>query len=823
MPGKKYKQSRVGMPCLLTLVAGMIVTLFIFDYLCRMENDKLATSFQQRADVRVFTLQSGLDNVLRELKTINQFFSLAGDVSRAQFSALAAPLLADSSFIAMYSFQRRVKHDDLAHYSQKLRTAFPSSSLKEYSEQGIAPLKARSHYRIIDFVEPLAGNEKIMGMDVTTNPHDKDAHDKAILSGQSAVTAQFRLLQDMNGPMGVKLLLPVYAQDKPLSTPEQRARAYIGDAAVVIKASQSVAKIMKTSGVLDAPGINFTVYDGGSKNAAVIYRHVDPNNTHASRMPFPYSPWYDLQNKTTVPIQFADRTWRMELTQAPASVFEHHTGSFVALVLGCLFSLLGAVYVNTITSRARRVQAIVDDRTSQLKETNALLVLDNAARKKAEDRVNHMAQHDALTGLANRVLLQDRLRQAIARGARYKHQVWVVFLDLDRFKSINDSLGHTAGDDLLSAVSQRLRSVVRETDTVARFGGDEFVMIISEDTDAPLDKRCLSRVMDTITKPLLLHGHDVIISASVGVSVYPNDSCDPGTLIENADLAMYRAKELGRNNVQFYTKTLNEKLLEKLKMERALHDAISRDQFVLNYQPQVDVLTGEIVGAEALLRWRHPVHGLVPPCDFIGLAEDSGLIAPIGEWVLREACLMAKRWHDAGYTQLKMGVNVSARQFAHTDLVSIVKSVLEETQLDPACLDLELTESSIMSDVEKTILTLTELKKIGVKLSIDDFGTGYSSLAYLQRFPLDVLKIDQSFIQDIKRGDSEAAIVASVIGLSHNLKLQVIAEGVETVEQLTYLRLHGCDEVQGYYFSKPVLAGEFESLLRNGNAVLAAA
>lgn len=438
---------------------------------------------------------------------------------------------------------------------------------------------------------------------------------------------------------------------------------------------------------------------------------------------------------------------------------------------------------------------------------------DITATKRYESELEFQTNRDALTGLANRNLLRDRLGQAISYAHRYNHPIWVVFVDLDRFKFVNDTLGHQAGDILLRAVSNRLQAAVRETDTVSRMGGDEFVLILPERTDAGLTTNIVRRIMDAVAQPLRVEGHEFFVSTSIGVAVYPADGSTPEELIKHADIAMYRAKETGRNNFQFYTPAMNERAMERLRIEGDLRTALERGEFILHYQPQVDLHTGEIVGVEALIRWQHPELGMVPPARFIALAEETGLIVPIGAWVIRTACMQNKAWQSSGFGHLRMSVNLSARQFAQHDLVLSVAQALNEAQLAPEFFEIELTESLVMADVDRAICILRELKALGVKLSVDDFGTGYSSLSYLKRFPIDVLKIDRSFVNDITIDPDDAAIVASIISLAHSLRLQVIAEGVETEAQLAFLREHDCDQIQGYFFSRPVGAEAFSKML----------
>src|SRR5450830_28275 len=434
-------------------------------------------------------------------------------------------------------------------------------------------------------------------------------------------------------------------------------------------------------------------------------------------------------------------------------------------------------------------------------------------RKLAEQRIQHIAHHDALTGLPNRVLLQDRLAQAVAYANRSGHPLWVLLIDLDRFKFVNDSLGHKAGDQLLRTVAARLQASVRESDTVARLSGDEFVAILSEYPEESLSPDVVGRIMRALAPPVDLEGKELFVTCSIGVAVYSGPGGDAGQLIEHADIAMYSAKKLGRNCYQFYQSSMNDAAQERLRIESALRSALERQEFVLHYQPQLDLAGGAIVGVEALLRWQHPELGMVAPQRFIGLAEETGLIVPIGAWVMRTACAQARAWMDAGLGELRVAVNLSARQFAQRDLVQSVAQVLADTGLPPHLLELELTESLFVDDVAQAVTLLHQLKALGVGLAIDDFGTGYSSLSYLRTFPIDVLKIDRSFVGQIAVDGDQAAIVISIIALAHNLQLKVIAEGVETAGQLDFLRAHGCDEVQGYFFSRPVPAADVSSLV----------
>ncbi len=441
-------------------------------------------------------------------------------------------------------------------------------------------------------------------------------------------------------------------------------------------------------------------------------------------------------------------------------------------------------------------------------------VLDLTARKQAEERIRFMAHHDALTGLPNRQLLQDRMIQAIALCRRTGTQLAVLFIDLDDFKRINDSLGHDVGDRLLQMVSRRLKACLREGDSIARLGGDEFVLTASpliEGNDAALVAR---KTLDMLKMPFMVDGHELHVTGSVGISVYPVDGLDVETLMRTADTAMYHAKENGRSNYQFFTPALNKAVHQRLVMETRLRHALAADQFTLHYQPQIDMTSGAIFSSEALLRWARPGKAPMSCGAFIAVAEKTGLIVQIGEWALREACKQLKHWHDLGYPHLRVAVNLSPRQFYQPNLPELVAQILDESGLSAEALDLEITEGILLQRSNDNVETLKQLSAMGVKLSVDDFGTGYSSLAYLQRYPIDCIKIDQSFVGAITRNANDRALVNAIIGMAHSLDLNILAEGVETPQQASFLLDHGCSSAQGFYYSMAVAPDAFTDLLR---------
>src|SRR5918992_3220638 len=454
------------------------------------------------------------------------------------------------------------------------------------------------------------------------------------------------------------------------------------------------------------------------------------------------------------------------------------------------------------------------------------IVEDITDRKEAEQRLLHLAHYDSLTDLPNRTLFRDRLTQAIARANRNKQIVALIFIDLDRFKGINDTLGHGAGDHLLTGVATRLKNNLRQADTLARLGGDEFTLIVE---DLYHETECenivitiAQKILESFSSPFRVEGRELFMTPSIGITLYPFDADDVDSLLKCADVAMYHAKALGRNNYQFYTAEMNAMAPEILKVEHNLRRALEREEFRLHYQPKVDLSTGEICGVEALLRWQRPDHGLVSPAEFIPLLEEAGLILPVGEWVLRAALTQIRTWQMGGVTPVPVAINFSARQFQQKDLETMIGRALDEFKIDPMLLELEITESSLMKNEKQAITTLLNLKSLGIHLSIDDFGTGYSSLSYLKRFPVDTLKIDRSFIKDITTDTDDALITCTIITMAHNLKLKAVAEGVESERQVVFLRSLNCDYGQGYYFSRPLPAQDCTELLKEKRQLLPA-
>jgi diguanylate cyclase (GGDEF)-like protein/PAS domain S-box-containing protein len=478
--------------------------------------------------------------------------------------------------------------------------------------------------------------------------------------------------------------------------------------------------------------------------------------------------------------------------------------------------------VNCVLIRRDGFESAIEDSAAPIHDragrvVGAVIVFHDVTAARAMAReMTHSAQHDLVTNLPNRLLLNDRISQAIALARRQHRPIAVIFLDLDRFKYINDSLGHATGDKLLQSVSKRLLASVRGSDTVSRLGGDEFVILLSQITHPEDAATSAKKILLSLSAPHFIGGQDLHIDGSIGISVYPEDGEDAEVLINHADTAMYHAKEKGRSNFQFFTADMNVKAVERQSLESSLRRALEREEFLLHYQPKVNLETGEITGVEALVRWQRPDRGLVPPAQFVPVAEDCGLILPIDRWVLREACRQARAWQDAGLPPLPVAVNVSAVEFCDKGFVESVRTILSQTGLEPRYLELELTEGVLMEDAESTASVLQDLKIMGVHLAVDDFGTGYSSLSYLRQFPIDVLKIDQSFVQQITADHDDPTIVSAIINMGKSLKHVVVAEGIETQLQRAYLQTQQCAQGQGYLFSRPLAAAQFAQLLQSG-------
>jgi diguanylate cyclase (GGDEF)-like protein/PAS domain S-box-containing protein len=925
---RKVRLGRARAPtpaAVLTLLAGLGLTAVLIVGMVDAERERARSEFLQRAEIRNATVTRSFGDALDVLQAANALFSSVGIATREEFGAFAKPLLASHPYLQAVVFHRMVSSAERPAFEAENQRYRPGFEIRERRVTGntVSLVRAamRPRYLVLDYVEPLGGNEGTLGYDAFSFPPHAAAFMHAIDTGDAASSLMLPLLQH-SGRLGFVLIQPVYRRDAPLGNAAARSAAALGDTAVIIDVNGLVGSNLAKSNLLVRNGLRIELYGPGvdGPQRAYLYDTLD-------RMDVPS--WQALLGNAVFTNRYhfdvAGMPWELRIT-GRASDMASGAGPPIALVLGCLVSLATSAFVQSRVKRTRRIEGLVESRTADLHEAldslrlyrraidasaNAIILvsatrpgypieyvnpaferirgysrsesvghglLERAAQasdqaavaelraairerreahvsmrlncrdgreihaevyiapvnnedgvtthfvvtqydvtmaKRYEAELEARARFDTLTGLPNRALLHDRIENAInlvaGRGA-----VWVMTLDLDHFKFVNDTLGHDAGDDLLKTAAQRICSAVERTDTVARTGGDEFVLVLPGRENESEAAATAHAVLQALAHPLALSGLDLVLTGSAGIAAFPADGSDAATLIQHAEVAMYRSKEMGRNMVQFYMPTMNARARERLALEGALRSALTHDEFELYYQPQVDLESGHVVGLEALIRWHHPSLGMVRPDRFINLAEETGLIVPIGAWVLRTACRQSRAWQHAGLGPVRIAVNLSARQFAEPSLVREIARVLEETGLSAACLEVEITESLVMGDVESAIRTMRELKQMGVQLSIDDFGTGYSSLSYLRRFPVDVLKIDRSFVRDIAFDEDDAALVAAIIELARGLRMRVIAEGVETEAQLDYLRRRGCDEVQGHVYAQAAPGPDVERLLRTG-------
>jgi diguanylate cyclase (GGDEF)-like protein/PAS domain S-box-containing protein len=903
----------------LALLCGCALTGALFIGVSRLEAQRAQLAFEQRVQARAFVLREGVNGALDSLHAVNQLFASRPATSRAEFRRFVAPLLARYPYVLGTSYLRFITHAERPAFEAGLQQVVPGAMVRELRDGVPQPAAVRPRYRVIDYVEPLAGNEAALGLDTLYPPRDDAPRQRAYASGAPAAGPLMPLAQGISprARVGVVVSMPLY--DGEGAGP---GAPVVGETALALQPGAMIEKIFADAGPA-ATALDMRVYASASADPATLVYQAPPAPANGG-LALPAWLYPVRTAPVTQTLDVAGTRWLLVATPSARVLAAEHLASLFTLVLGVLTTLVGSAFIDSLKRRKLLIQQRVAQRTAELKAANQALLLrqraidsstnavmitdagpehpivyvnpayeritgyrsdealgssprvlfgddvdqpgidelraaareqrdghavlrcyrkngtqfwndiymspvrdehgavthyvsiqhDITALKAYETELEHKSTHDALTGLPNRLLLQDRLAQTIQHSGPKGHELWLVSIDLDRFKFTNSRLGHHGGDRLLQIVAARLQAAVRPVDTVARLGGDEFALLLlpEQGRSAPRVEQ-LQRVLDILAAPLVLDNTELFLTASAGIAAFPTDSKEPAVLAERADIAMFRAKEMGGNQYQFYTAGMNERLGERLRIESALRTALERREFELHYQPQVDCTTGRIMGMEALIRWRHPEMGMVAPNRFIPLAEETGQILAVGHWVLRTACRQLRDWQRAGRGELRMAVNVSARQLAEPDFVQGVADVLADTGLAPHCLELELTESAVMDDMAHATAVMHELRKLGVKLAIDDFGTGYSSLAHLKRFEIDVLKIDQTFVRDLTVDPDDAAIVSTIIALAGNLGLEVISEGVETQEQVDFLRRHGCRHMQGYFFGRPMPAAGFLALL----------
>ncbi len=660
----------------------------------------------------------------------------------------------------------------------------------------ILPRGERNVYIPITYREPFDPlNRRALGFDMFSEPTRRKAMELARDTGTAALTSKVHLMieNQADSPASIIMYLPVYEHNTAPIAIDSRRAALKGYVFAPFRMGELIDATLGER--LSEAGLDLELFDSVllAKEALIYDRDHQPHFADTK-----FHPLYSTQQT----LELGGQTWTLVMHTLPR--FEKsidRTKSWLILGGGSLLSILLFGFLYALATQHAQVNARASQLTHDLQQS--------------EERFRHLAHHDPLTGLPNRALLQDQFARALGRARRAQNHLAVLFIDLDRFKTINDSLGHSVGDSLLREVADRIRLTVREVDTVARMGGDEFVVLLADLAEPADAGRVAQHVLVSLAKVTLIDGHPLHVTPSIGISLFPDDGKDFDELLKHADAAMYLAKENGRNGYQFFTSEINALAHGRLAVETGLRHALNHGEFVLHYQPQIALPGGAIVGAEALLRWRHPQRGLVAPDEFIPIAEDTGLIVPIGEWVLRTACAQYAEWRRRGLAPFRLAINLSARQLRQKDLAAITQEVLLTNGMKGEELEFEITETGLMQSAEAAAASLRALKLLGVTLSLDDFGTGYSSLSYLRRFPIDTLKIDRSFVRDISTDPSDAVLVRAIIDLAHSLGMTTVAEGVETLDQQRFLNLHGCDDAQGFFISRPLTAEAFEQAHAN--------
>jgi diguanylate cyclase (GGDEF)-like protein len=759
----------------LIAVGGLAVTLMATQVERQRAAEALSRAMILRGNDEAARIQRSVDTAVELLDSIAGLYASSRQVERDEFAEFARRITRAHPEIGTLEWAPRIAHGERPAFEAELRKFLPGHRITERDFSGrLVPAMERDEYFPIAFVHPARGNEAAFGFDLASRVGARILLDRAGEEGHVMVSSLVDLARGEESRRAVLMFRPIYRGGGGDQSQPASREHLVGFGVALLQPQELVAESMRG---FRPTGLDAMLLD---VNAAGPDRllHFHPSRTRTEAIAAPSEREFFAGPHAQIPIQVPGGQWLLAIRPAPA--FYAEQGSWAPLGVGLGGLTLTTVVTFAFARRARYLQEIFK-----------------------------LAQHDALTGLPNRTLFHDRLLQALAHAERERTQLAVFFLDLDRFKHINDSLGHTVGDRLLQEVARRLQATMRKEDTIARMGGDEFIILMQELHQEQDAAHMAEKLLNALASTFEIDGRAFYISASIGVSMYPRDAAQPDALVANADVAMYRAKHRGRNRYEFYSEELTIASKERLELEADLRHALQEGMLEVHYQPQVDLLGGRVIGAEALCRWKHPERGEVPPGSFIPIAEDAGLIGELGEWVLRQACRQARRWQDDGAGLKSISVNVASQQIQRGGFVETVQRVLEETNLAPERLELEVTEGVIMEQAESAIDTLIELSRIGVTLSIDDFGTGYSSLAYLKRLPIHKLKIDRSFIRDLPDDEEDIAITRAIVALANSLVLPVIAEGVETEAQRAFLQELGCQQAQGYLYGRPVPADRF--------------
>ncbi len=767
---------------LAAIVTGVALTLAGAHLERQRDHERLLRNLALLAADETARIQRGVDGTAEVLDSIGSFYAGSDFVDRREFGNFVRSALAKHPEIRALEWVPRIDAAARAGFEAELGRVIPGRRIRMLDAHGrLTTVKAgRREYFPIAYVEPLAGNEPALGFDVTSRTTTVQALQRAVERNETTMTSSFALVQG-GGLKGVAVYRPVYRNGATTDTAADRRRHLLGFAVAVLAPKELVLSGLSR---FRPTTLDVLLLERVEGRHEVLHFHPSRVRRAPVAAPTPAEVQAGVHHEAAIRIPGSD--WTILYRPAPAFFQEHQSRQTWLILLAGM--ALTAVTAYALMRRVRYVREVLD-----------------------------LARLDGLTGLPNRLLLRERLELALARAARQGGQLAVLFLDLDHFKHINDSLGHATGDRLLQEVGGRLAAAVRKQDTIARMGGDEFILLAPELRHEQDAAQLASKLLQALTDPCRIEGRSFYLSASIGISLYPRDAASADALVANADAAMYRAKASGRNTFEFYTHELTAAATERLQLEAELRDALHSGAIEAHYQPQIDLATGRVIGAEALARWRHPEHGDIAPDRFIPLAKDTGLIVELGESMLRQACRQARTWLDLGLGLQGMAVNVAGEQIQRGDFVTMVKRVLDETGLPPRLLELEVSEGFFLWHGERSIDVLRALGELGITLSIDDFGTGYSSLAYLKRLPIDKLKIDRSFVRDLPDDEDDAAIARAVVALAHSLGLRVLAEGVETAAQRDFLRRLGCEEAQGFLFGRPVPAREFPLAIAAGS------
>lgn len=768
---------------------GGVLSIAAFLYERQQDHNHLQQRFEFLTKERAMRMQAGIERALESLASAGGLFDASNQVTRTEFEAFLRAHLDAHPEIRAIEWLPRIAADERAAFEAAARSTGRGHFriTERASDEALVPAAPRPEYFPVWFAMPVEGNHPALGFDTYSRPNNRSVMDAARDRGTVLTTEAFTLVQDFERNRSIAIYRPIYGSSVIPTTLLERRRDLRGFLVILLRVAD-----LSTASLPDAQStaMDWMLIDE-SASADNRLLHFQPSRLRRTPVPPPPSGHFDGPLVAAIPLQVPGRTWRMHF--APVPEF-HSLGDrsreWLMLAFGLALTTLFAVYQGSRIRRAIEVE--------------------------------NLARRDYLTGLPNRALLAERLGHALTLADREARTLAVLFLDLDRFKHINDSMGHSVGDHLLKQVAQRLSAVVRREDTLVRMGGDKFVVLM-ERFDHERDAAVLAdKVIQSLAVPIEVNGLPLYLTTSIGISLYPRDARSAEGLISNADAAMYRAKESGRNTYQFYTPELTRIARDQVTLVSDLKHALERQELELYYQPQIGIAAGRIFGVEALLRWRRGDSGPICPGRFIPLSEDTGLIIPIGEWVLREACAQAQRWLDAGLPLERISVNLAGPQIQRGNIVTTVERILAETGLPPHKLELEITESVVMGQEDTAIAALRRLRRLGITIAVDDFGTGYSSLSRLKQLPIDRLKIDRSFVQDLPYDEDDTAIARAIIALGHSLGLRVIAEGVETAAQAQFLLDEGCPEAQGYYYSRPVAADEITGLMRDNGLTCSA-